>query len=376
MSRNYGLDLARILAAYMVMAGHLVFGGSVATGRPYIDWAGKSEALPLLSNNSLWKLDNYLLGTHGTALAIIGVSLFFLISGWLMPPMLKKYSRSHFLLNRFLRIFPMLVVAVLLAAAIQYYGGDKTTLDKAGIIATATLTSTLVGKPMTLGVVWTLIIEFEFYLILALLGQLTQRKILLTCALIVAITVFCMTFRTNSNPLLTDLYFIIYMLIGSSARIAFDEFKVSGCKLALYAPAMVVGAFELNRYLMVKLLKLHPGQDINAISLVITVALFGALATVGKLISKRGSARWLVEQSSDLTYSIYLTHLALGIFLISRLRHYLHSDYAVLIITFSLVTLLSIITYRFIELPGIKAFKKIVVLRENQRLRKVLHDQQ
>lgn len=81
MSRNYGLDLARILAAYMVMAGHLIFDGSVATSRPYSDWAGKSEVLPLLSNSPLWKLDNYLLAAHGTALAIIGVSLFFLISG-------------------------------------------------------------------------------------------------------------------------------------------------------------------------------------------------------------------------------------------------------------------------------------------------------
>ena len=375
MFRNYGLDLARILAAYMVMAGHLVFGGSVATDRAYSDWAGKSEVLPLLSNNSLWKLDNYLIGTHGTALGIIGVSLFFLISGWLMPPMLKKYSRSQFLLNRFLRIFPMLVVAVLLAAAIQYYGGDKTTLDKSGIIATATLTTTLVGKPLTLGVVWTLIVEFEFYLLLALLGQLTQRKILLTCAGLVAITALYATFKTHSNPILPDLYFIIYMLIGSSVRIAFDEFKISGSKMALCAPAMVVGAFELNRYVLVKLLELHPGQDINAISLVITVALFGAFATVGKLISKSSSARWIVEQSSNLTYSIYLTHLALGIFLISRLRHYLPSDYATLAVTFILVTVLSIITYRFIELPGINAFKKIAENRKTAQLREAVSTQ-
>ncbi len=376
MARNYGLDLARIVAAYMVMAGHLIFGGSVATGRPYSDWAGKSEALPLLNNNSLWKLDNYLLGAHGTALAIIGVSLFFLISGWLMPPMLKKYSRPLFLLNRFLRIFPMLVIAVLLAAVIQYYGGDKTTLDKAGILATATLTTTLTGKPLTLGVVWTLIIEFEFYLLLAVLGLLTQRKILMACMGIIALTAACSAFKIQSNPLLPDLYFVIYMFIGSSARLAVDDFKSSGRRIVLCRPALVLLAFEFNRYLLVTILGLHPGQDINAVSLAITAALFVAFTTAGNVIAKNDLARWLVEQSADLTYSIYLTHLALGIFLISRLRHYLHNDYTALIVTFSLVTLLSIATYRFIELPGIKAFKKITLFRDNLRFRKRPPDQQ
>ena len=178
MFRNYGLDLARTFAAYLVVAGHLVFGATLAIGRPYSDWIDIDEKLPLLTKegNWLWQFDNFLISNYGTALAIIGVSLFFLISGWLMPPMLEKYSRATFLANRFLRIFPMLVFAVLLSAAIQYFLGNRSTLDLASAIATATLTNHIFGKELSLGVVWTLIIEFEFYILLATLGVITQRK--------------------------------------------------------------------------------------------------------------------------------------------------------------------------------------------------------
>lgn len=368
-SRNYGLDLARVLAAYMVMSGHLVFGGTVATQRPYSDWAGVNEPLPLLSHNSLWRFDSYLLGTYHSALAIIGVSLFFLISGWLMPPMLKKYSRSFFLLNRFLRIFPMLIIAVLLAAAIQYYGGDSTTLDKGNVLATATLTTRLTGKSLTLGVVWTLIIEFEFYILLFVLGKLTQRKILISCMVIVTATYLYALLNRQASPILTDLYFILYMLAGSSARLAFDEFTDTGRKFVIFWPILVLAAFELNRYGCVEILKLHPGQDINLFSLGATVILLCMLAGFGKMIENIQSARWLIEHSSDLTYSIYLTHLALGIFVISRLRHYLPGDYSTLAVTFILVTVFSAITYKFIELPGINTFRKIVA-RHNENATK------
>lgn len=359
MSRNYGLDLARILAAYMVMAGHLIYGGSVAIGRPYSDWSGANEVLPLLSNNSMWELDGYLLSNFGTALAIIGVSLFFLISGWLMPPMLKKYSRSQFLLNRFLRIFPLLVFAVLFAAAIQYFAGEKNILDISDVFATATLTASIFGKPLTLGVVWTLIVEFEFYLLLALIGLITQRGVLIASCGVLLVTVVCAKLNYSKIFFLPELYFIIYMLFGSSARLAYDQFKQHKSKTVFLVPILVLVLFELNRYVLVAVLGVHPAQDINSNSLLVTVTLLCLFAFAGKVISKNWATRQIVEKISDLTYSIYLLHLGFGVFLISRLRDYLSSDFLILVVTFALVTVFSVITYRFIELPGINAFKKL-----------------
>jgi len=359
MSRNYGLDLARIFAAFMVMAGHLIFGGSMANGRPYSDWSGIHEELPLFSHNKMWMLDSYLLQNHGTALAILGVSLFFLISGWLMPAMMKKYSRPSFILNRVFRIFPMLIVAVILAAAIQYFWGDRTTLSGTDVLATATLSANFLGKPLSLGVAWTLIIEFEFYILLFFLGKLTQLKILSLCTLLFALSYINEAFRISSLSISSDTYYIIFMFIGSSVRLAYDDYKNTGRKFNLLPPLLCSMIYFVNRFVFVNILMLHPAQDINFTSFLITIFMFLIFSLAGNYISKVKYIRAIVEQSSELTYSIYLLHLPLGIFLISRLRHAFSSDYLTLTITVMLITTFSFLTYKKIELPCMYAFKKI-----------------
>jgi len=361
MVRNYGLDLARISAAYLVMFGHLTFAATVSLGRPFSDWAGANESLPLLTKegNWLWQINNYLLSDYGTATAIVGVSLFFLISGWLMPPMLDKYGRSIFLVNRFFRIFPMLIFAVFCSAAIQYYLGDRKTFDMAGVLATATLTTDIFGRDMTLGVVWTLIIEFEFYLLLALLGTVTQKKILATSAIIMIISISSLLFGIKPKVVLADLYFIVYMLIGSSARLAFERSKFEGTGLYLACPVLVIAAFEINRYVTVHLLGVNPGQEINVISQIATALLFLAFAMAGKVITKTTTTVFLVEKSSDLTYSIYLMHMAIGSYFISKFRHISANEYTTVLCTFVVVTAIAAVTYQLIEKPGIQLFKTL-----------------
>ncbi|MBQ4796704.1 acyltransferase family protein, partial [Pectobacterium versatile] len=112
----------------------------------------------------------YICWNTGAATAIWGVALFFLISGWVVPPMLSRYSRKQFLINRFFRIFPMLIAAVIVAAAIQYQFGDHLSLSIGNVLSTMMLTNQFTGYPLTLGVVWTLMIEFKFYLLITFLG--------------------------------------------------------------------------------------------------------------------------------------------------------------------------------------------------------------
>ena len=95
MKREYSLDLARLVAAYCVLFSHFVLSGTFdETSRT---WTGSTESLPLLSKSSqsLWMLDTFMLGKWQTAVAIWGVALFFLISGWVVPPMLSRLSLIH-----------------------------------------------------------------------------------------------------------------------------------------------------------------------------------------------------------------------------------------------------------------------------------------
>lgn len=81
MNREYGLDFARLVAAYLVLFGHYFLSGTFDTTSR--TWIGESESLPLLDKAShfLWVPDIFLLEHAGTASAILGVALFFLISG-------------------------------------------------------------------------------------------------------------------------------------------------------------------------------------------------------------------------------------------------------------------------------------------------------
>lgn len=79
----------------LVSWGHLVFGATLST--TILSDAGIDSSLsPLLlpERYSLWKLDMWLLNHHGILVAWIGVTIFFLVSGFLVLRMQEKYNKD------------------------------------------------------------------------------------------------------------------------------------------------------------------------------------------------------------------------------------------------------------------------------------------
>ncbi|MCB5201871.1 acyltransferase [Neorhizobium sp. T786] len=363
MQREYGLDVARLIAALLVLWGHLMFGGNVAADDPYYRWSGSTD-LPLLdkASNVLWRPDWFFLTEWGTATAIVGVGLFFLISGWIVPPMLKRYSRTVFLLNRAFRIFPMLVCAVLAAAAIQALVGVWSDLSIGAVLSTMTLTNDITGYKNILGVTWTLVIEWKFYFLIAILGQLSERKILWASAGILAVLAvqalaaqaFVATAPDAPNALglnAVDLSYLLFMLIGSSFWVARNKHGIMNIR-SLMTPIVVILAFNGARLLVTGPMEMRLHQDFNLISQVVVFSLFGFFVW----ISSWDWSRWgkAVDHSSSMTYSIYLLHVPLGILLISILRNFIGNSYVILITTTLLVLVAAYLSYACIERPMIK----------------------
>jgi peptidoglycan/LPS O-acetylase OafA/YrhL len=375
MNRQYGLDLARFIAAYLVLFGHYIFGGTFGVDSVTRQWVGKEEHLPLLNKaeQSAWMIDFYLLGNWNTATAIIGVALFFLISGWIVPPMLHRYSRSQFLLNRIFRIFPMLIVAVLAATSIQYCFGDRSSLHLSAVLSTLTLTNQFTGSPTVLGVVWTLIVEFKFYLLLVLLGRLNYSKILWTIGIVflfffinlVLVKQGWYSFSAHSlsviNSMIHDFYYILFMLFGSSIRLCFDSRKSGVTPLnGIWICTVALLSFNTYRYGMNTVLALRPLQDINLITQAIVCLVFVVcLVTAHHFSQANIITRWLAPLS-NVTYSIYLIHVSLGYFALSRLRHFIHNEYLLLALVILIVTLVSALSYRLVEVPANKFVKTII----------------
>ncbi len=104
----------------------------------------------------------------------LGVAVFFLISGFVIPFSLQRNSASSFLAARVLRIFPTyavgLGVSVLLIGLSARYWGRPNWVTVSDYLANAALVNELGGWPGIDLVNWTLEIEIKFYVVVALLS--------------------------------------------------------------------------------------------------------------------------------------------------------------------------------------------------------------
>jgi peptidoglycan/LPS O-acetylase OafA/YrhL len=375
MNRRLSLDLARFLAAYLVLFGHLVLGGTFDTDIPYL-WVNKQEMLPLLdqTKQSLWSIDFYLLTKFHTASAIIGVALFFLISGIVIPPMIDKYPRSFFLVNRIARIFPMLICAVFFAAILQYFSGDSTKINLWDVISTMTLTNQFTGKTITLGVVWTLLVEFKFYLLLCVLGKLDDNKILLsTLSAFIVLGLFFLILKIDYfsinerllillKSLIADFCYMIFML---SATILFLKTEKNIIYRIMLCITMMI-LFNIYRLICIMVLDLKFNQNINILTQIITIIILAMCFFIERLSIKENKLLKLLSSISLVTYSLYLIHVPLGYYLISILRHSIDNQYILLLSIIIIISCISSITYKIIEIPFNIYIKKILAKLVNK----------
>ena len=109
----------------------------------------------------------------------LGVALFFLISGLVIPISLDKHSRTSFVLARLLRVYPTYVAALLLEVVVllvaAHAWGRPFGYSAAAIVSNALLIYDLIGRPSIDLVNWTLSVELKFYLLVVLLAPFIRR---------------------------------------------------------------------------------------------------------------------------------------------------------------------------------------------------------
>lgn len=182
MKRDYSLDIAKIIAMFLVAWGHFVSTGTWEMNNIPLVING-SSSLPLLPSetHSLWKLESYFFNTFHIQFPVVGVIIFFIISGMFIPYMQEKYadkSFSQFFLftHCYKRIFPALFLSTLLVTAVEkYFQGIDFTVTQ--FLATATATTSLFKIPPILGVLWFLIVLEAMWLICAFIKKFTVQNI-------------------------------------------------------------------------------------------------------------------------------------------------------------------------------------------------------
>jgi peptidoglycan/LPS O-acetylase OafA/YrhL len=98
----------------------------------------------------------------------LGVELFFMISGYVIPLSIRERSVAEFAVSRAIRLYPTYWLCVALLAAVPPLLGDgRFHLPLGDTLVNLTMLAELFGSPYLDGVFWTLVTELQFYALVA-----------------------------------------------------------------------------------------------------------------------------------------------------------------------------------------------------------------
>ncbi len=355
-SREHWLDFVRILAVFLVIWAHLV--DVTSYDKTSLKLIFGDVALPIFSEPlSIAFWENPLL-YRGSSAGSVGVTLFFITSGYLMAGMSRRYSRKNFLLNRTFRIFPTLWFFVFLVAIMQSQLGLE--IGKSQILVNMFLLTGLIPKAALIGITWTLILEMYFYFLTSIVGKWTTSKVLLISAALFfvheifskpginLVNVGPISFDVRRLLMNISLYFLI-MLIGTAVATS----KEAMTPVVVFCMALIAlgDSKRVNKDWL--------GWDWNLASIIISFLVFMLVYLISTLKSSIFS--WGVFGFfGDIVYPLYLFHIPIGIGSMLILRDVISSEILLLISSLFFVILFSWISHLFIEKPGIRLGRRIL----------------
>jgi peptidoglycan/LPS O-acetylase OafA/YrhL len=307
-----------------------------------------------------------------------GVASFFVISGFVIPFTLERRSSAAFVVARVMRLWPTLIVAMLVAAGAIAFGSwleDRplpfTALD---VLANMTLLGNYFGAPRLDGVLWTLEIEAKFYLMIALAAGIimsAQIKKLMLLGLALAAVAASATFAIWILPptggyfvlflrlLCNDSQMLAYMLIG----VVFNCYH-RGLVGVPQAAAAIAGLVVLDAVLWTVVPHGGPQWYYFLFCYAGAVLIFALCFKMRRFFSMHGPLAWL----ADISYPLYLGHCTLGYVLMNLLvRHGGVSPTLSLVLAFSVIIPLAIVVHRFVESPSQAIGRRLATLLDTRR---------
>jgi peptidoglycan/LPS O-acetylase OafA/YrhL len=268
----------------------------------------------------------------------LGVQMFFLLSGfiicWAIPKTYTWRMAGKFLTKRLLRIEPPYIISILLALVVHDIWVTDDHLDWMNILTHLAYLNNFIGKPYLSPVYWTLGVEFQYYLFIALCFPFIRSRwgvwfLLAVCVIPVSMTI--------------------------PGAILFHVFPLFALGILYYLYIMrMKGIKELLLF----------GMVIAAISIYTAgwLATFAGLLALAILIMPLRSHP-VVSFLSKISFSLYLTHDMIGSNLVVYLGQHLPRSFFFKSLEFFAGIVVSILFaylfYRFIEEPSLRLSKRI-----------------
>jgi peptidoglycan/LPS O-acetylase OafA/YrhL len=299
------------------------------------------------SGNTLWLTDDFWIKrvfNYGH----LGVEMFFIISGFVIPYSLFKSGYAYqdggkFLLKRLIRIDPPYIAAIILIVCLSYistlspyYKGTGYQIDFGNLALHLGYINSFVNQPWLNPVFWTLALEFQFYIIMAILFPLMVYK------------------QKFVNYLVVFLFLISHFIITNPSFIFFSSpFFVLGM-LIFYLKNKQHNTSLILFFIVATLLLIYQQNSIAS-----TFASIFTFVVIAYL--KNWSNKWLLFIGT-ISYSLYLIHVPFGGRLINFFLNFVEGNYlrTVALFLILLVTIYaSYIFYKFIELRAIMFSRKV-----------------
>lgn len=338
------LDYMRVFAFLTVLIGHKLTQPLQA----FITDASQHATLRLIAE-LIYPL------CHGGA---AGVVVFFLTSGYIITHVLQGEAALEFIVKRIFRIYPLYITAVILELYMWNRMNGTPIPSVSVLIPQLLLIGDFFRSPHTLaGVEWTLRIEIIFYIYMALikiLGGFKKQKWLPWVMFASA----CILYKLPQIPgegVWAHGYFNLYapfLLMGALIYLIESD---GANKLICIA---VIGVMFIAFLVLIS--KFHPAWSQFHYG-VLALGIF----LMGWIFKHQLPDSKILRGASDLTYSVYIFHNWLWIYLAILVEKY---SFDVIPFNFQIFVILIIICYvmhKTVEVQGIKLGKKVLLFFRN-----------
>jgi peptidoglycan/LPS O-acetylase OafA/YrhL len=295
----------------------------------------------------------------------LGVAIFFLISGLVIPFSFRHNDTGGFLRARLLRIFPTYLAALAVGLAARWassvFWGQPFSVEPLAVIANALLIHDL-GAIGSIDLVnWTLLIELKFYLLFALCRGLVARwrgDFVLALALVVlGLTYVAQLVAPGLSPrptavllgLVTQAMYLPFMLLGTLMYL-----RLQG-QLGLVHWVTTTAATLLVFAMTWKLGPSAASYSDAGVTYLWSFGLFLLFFMARRLARPLAPLRWL----SAISYPFYLVHSMLGYSLLQLLIMGYGLGYTpALALAVGASMLMAWIIHRLVERPSIALGKR------------------
>ncbi|HEY2765557.1 MAG TPA: acyltransferase [Pseudonocardiaceae bacterium] len=297
-TRSPFIDIARSVAALLVVYVHV-----------FVVWlrAGHGRSTPLTDAVTAVVSRPLQLGLQDVGQ--LAMPMFFLVSGFAMTPIAVRRGVGRFAVNRFFRIVPLLVVAVLAAAAALTAGlhpltsGVPGAVTPGAVIANITLTNYLADPySALLGVTWSLLVEVIFYTLLMAAVPLLRRVPRLAIA--GELTVVAVVFLPYDQFGTTYRMFAAYTALATIPLIG----QIVWAAHTRRIPAWLAGCYGVIAWLLLDWSFIARAGRFDDEGYLAAVAITILLFLVGIFADPYLRCRPIWTFLSERLYSIYLVH--------------------------------------------------------------------